>query len=78
MTMQELTTFPEDVYYDTYCGARRSLYKSHGVYSESRSQRNLLYVKARSLGYEPPRQTCCHHQVTALLKALETVTATHG
>ncbi len=65
-----MNPFPTKLYEETRCGEPQSLYPSHGVYSETRKQRNYLYTLSKRLDYDPPSQTCCHHQVASLVKAL--------
>ena len=70
--MSKLKPFPQDLYEDTYCEHRLALYPTHSVYSETRKQRGYLSVLAKNRGYQPPRQTCCSHQVTSLIEIIQT------
>jgi len=66
-----LKGFPTELYEGTFCGNPLSHFPSHSVYSESRGQRNLLYIESKLSGYAPPRQTCCTHQVQTLVTKLQ-------
>ncbi len=66
-----LPRFPNDLQIDTRCGHHLSPYPTHSVHSETRKQRNLMQRLAKLNGYQPPRQTCCSHQITTLARTLD-------
>ena len=68
--LKTLTRFPNDLQLFTRCGEKDSLYATHSVYGETRKQRNMISGLSKTRGYDPPRQTCCSHQISSLARLL--------